>query len=108
MNILDKALKKEEKGLRKIGKKLILEDGKLTIVKIEYDSDGIELPYIPKFLVWDYKRPLKDTVWRLNRLIGLYPLHYEYGLTKMFIKHINSLKIDESTKRGLIINDTII
>jgi len=107
MNILDKILKKEEKKLRKHGKKIVIDLGRRRIVKIEYDNDGNELPYIPKRLVWDYKTPLKSAIWRLNRLIGAYPRHYEYGLTKMFIKHIDKLKIDKLTKKGLLVNDTI-
>jgi len=102
MNILDKTLKKENKKYKKLGQKIVIDEGKILVVDIEYDAQGNELPHVLERLrKRATKKQLKNIIWRLNKIVMLCPnKYYEEGLSSLMAKHIDELKIVVKPRRG--------
>jgi hypothetical protein len=53
---------------------------------------------IPKKLMWDYKEPPKDLLWRLQRIADFFPAFgTEREAVKLLYEHRDELKLEEGT-----------
>lgn len=54
---------------------------------------------IPKKLLWDYKKPPLDPLWRLQRIADFFPLYgRDRKMVKTLYENVKKLKIDKKTK----------
>ncbi len=53
---------------------------------------------IPKELLWDYKEPPKDLLWRLQRIADFFPAYgTEREVVRLLFEHREKLKLEGGT-----------
>lgn len=54
---------------------------------------------VPKELLWDYREPPQDLLWRLQRIADFFPLYgKDRDTVALLYTHRDRLKVDEATK----------
>ncbi|MDF0643795.1 MAG: hypothetical protein P0111_07160 [Nitrospira sp.] len=54
---------------------------------------------VPKELLWDYRDPPQDLVWRLQRIADFFPLYgKDRDTVALLYAYRNQLRVDEATK----------
>ncbi len=63
---------------------------------------GMKTVNIPKELVWDYKEPPDNLLWRLQRIADFFPAHgTEREVVKLLYDHRDELRLEEGTYKLL-------
>ena len=61
---------------------------------------GEVLPYIPPELVWDYKDPPADLLWRLQRIADFFPAYgTDQETVDLLFGHLGDLDIEAGTSQ---------
>jgi hypothetical protein len=64
----------------------------------------METIQIPKELLWDYKEPPDDLLWRLQRIADFFPAYgTDRETVKLLWKHRNQLKLEEGTNKLIVL-----
>lgn len=54
---------------------------------------------VPKELLWDYREPPQDLLWRLQRIADFFPLYgRDREAVALLYTYRDQLKVDEATK----------
>jgi hypothetical protein len=54
---------------------------------------------VPKELLWDYREPPRNLLWRLQRIADFFPLYgKDRDTVALLYTHLDQLKIDGATK----------
>lgn len=54
---------------------------------------------VPKELLWDYREPPQDLLWRLQRIADFFPLYgKDRDTVALLYTYRDQLKVDEATK----------
>jgi hypothetical protein len=64
----------------------------------------METIQIPKELLWDYKEPPDDLLWRLQRIADFFPAYgTDRETVKLLWKYRNQLKLEEGTNKLIVL-----
>jgi len=54
---------------------------------------------VPKEILWDYREPPEDLLWRLQRIADFFPLYgREKETVALLFAHRNQLSLDDETR----------
>ena len=54
---------------------------------------------VPKQILWDYREPPEDLLWRLQRIADFFPRYgRDRATVELLYAHREDLKLDEATK----------
>lgn len=54
---------------------------------------------VPKEILWDYREPPEDLLWRLQRIADFFPLYgREKETVALLFAHRNQLSLDDATR----------
>ena len=63
---------------------------------------------IPKELLWDYREPPDDLLWRLQRIADFFPAYgTERETVKLLFKYRDKLKLEAGTYRLIALYDEV-
>ena len=63
---------------------------------------------IPKDLLWDYREPPDNLLWRLQRIADFFPAYgTERGTVKLLLKYRDKLKLEAGTYRLIALYDQV-
>jgi len=63
---------------------------------------------IPKELLWDYKEPPDDLLWRLQRIADFFPAYgTERETIKLLLKYRHKLKLEEGTDKLIVLYNEV-
>ena len=68
----------------------------------------METIQVPRELLWDYKEPPDDLLWRLQRIVDFFPAYgTERRTIKLLMKYRHKLKLEEGTEKLIVLYNEV-